>query len=212
MACLLPARPQYLRQLAPLEGLLQEAHAAAEAALLHDRVLGIARHVDRLERRAAPTGFLGELASSHAARHHDVGEEDRDPLRLVDQAKRGLAIRGNQRFVAEGAEHLRDEHAHVLVVLHDEHGLGQGPAQGVLLGAEIIETGNHAHRHGPPPDRRALDRAHAKNAIPSWPTAPALRCRKERAARAGDPGPANVRLSSRARGDRASASRASTPP
>src|SRR5262249_24400246 len=64
----------HARELVRREGLLQEDGPRVEHAVVHDRVVGVARHVEDLQPRAGLYEAIGEVAPAHL-RHDDVGQE-----------------------------------------------------------------------------------------------------------------------------------------
>jgi PPOX class probable F420-dependent enzyme len=122
----LPAREHLAhpaRQAVGRERLLQEFHACVEHPVVHDRVVGVPRHEEHAHLRALDEHLLGEHAAAHLGHDH-VGEQEID-LALVIGGE-GERLGGPARLehvVAEPAQEVRGEHAHLLLVLDQEHGL-----------------------------------------------------------------------------------------
>ena len=105
------------------ERLLQERHARVEHAVVHDRIVGVAR---RVEHRRLGMALLQHRRHRPAAHlwQHDVGQDQMDrPVVSLGEFDGPLRRRRGVHRVALPGQHLEHEFAHDLFVLDEENRL-----------------------------------------------------------------------------------------
>ena len=134
----LPARfsvehlADFHRQFLTAIGLAEQVDAAVETPVMHDGVFGVAGGKQHLETGPQRLGRVGELPAIHAARHHDVSEQQIDIGDLSERVERLRPVIGDDHAITEKLKLLKHIFAHVLVVLDQEDAFG---AAGDIYGA-----------------------------------------------------------------------------
>ena len=113
-------------QVAKGEGLLKQAYAGVQHAVVSDHVLGITGHVENFHVGTNFTNTLGQLAAVHA-RHDHVGKQQVDHLVVGDGDLHGdRAVGGFDHLVSLFFQILAGEVAQVGFVLDEQDSFGAG--------------------------------------------------------------------------------------
>ena len=116
-------------------------HTGIEPAVVHDDVLRIARREQHLERRPALGQLIGELASVHAAGHHDIAEHQIDLRDAFGNRQCVRGVGGLEGQITEAVQLGDDVAAHQRVVLDDENGLAAALRQ--PRGLDLLDLIGH---------------------------------------------------------------------
>ena len=110
------------------ERLVQERDPGMQDPVVDDRVVGVAGHVDHLERRSRPPAAWSIPVRWRPASPRRSAA--RRSSRSLEQPKRLIRVRGNQHRVAQPDQHSPRHLAKPDFVFNDQHRLGPAPRTG----------------------------------------------------------------------------------
>jgi len=119
---------------------------------MHDGILRIAGAEQNFQVRPQLHGFVGKLPPVHAARHHDVGEQQGDVLPLADDVERARPVRRACHLVSKPLqlrgqvlEHgtQRCSHPYALLSLTRTAVTVNGPARSVEVYGLVVSWAVH---------------------------------------------------------------------
>ncbi|MEX1108052.1 MAG: hypothetical protein WEC00_03990, partial [Dongiaceae bacterium] len=92
------------RQILPAIGFLKQMHAAVEATVMNDRVLGVARRKQHRKRRPQRMRRIGELAAADSAGHDDIGKQQVEIVGLLQRFDRFRSVARGHHMIAEAGK------------------------------------------------------------------------------------------------------------